>query len=150
MCCELSVTRYTRVVLMEIVSASTFVINIITPAQLPDCYLPPCLSLLIVIHHQLDQQHLHLLQIEYNQPTDRYLIIYYYTPQSHVISKRPHGILIFSEENNHNKQRPATLALTTVINVMASFIKPHIALYFSTLGRSVSPQVCKYQNMNSF
>ena len=64
---------------MEIVSASTFVINIITAA-------PPSLSLLIVIHHQLDQ-HLHLLQIEYNQPTDRYLTIYYYTPQFRVISK---------------------------------------------------------------
>ena len=90
MCCELSVTRYTRVVLMEIVSASTFVINIITAAQLEDCYLPPCFSLLIVIHHQLDQ-HLHLLQIEYNQPTDRYLTIYYYTPQFHVISMSGKG-----------------------------------------------------------
>ena len=86
---------------MEIVSASTFVINIITAAQLEDCYLPPSLSLLIVIHHQLDQ-HLHLLQIEYNQPTDRYLTIYYYTPQFHVISKVPLGMLIFSEENISN------------------------------------------------
>ena len=75
---------------MEIVSASTFVINIITAAQLEDCYLPPSRSLLIVIHHQLDQ-HLHLLQIEYNQPTDRYLTIYYYTPQFHVISMSGKG-----------------------------------------------------------
>ena len=66
---------------MKIVSTSTFVRNIITATQLYS--LPPCLSLLIVIHHQLDQ-HLHLLQIEYNQPTDRYLTIYYYTPQFHV------------------------------------------------------------------
>ena len=85
---------------MEIVSASTFVINIITAA-------PPSLSLLIVIHHQLDQ-HLHLLQIEYNQPTDRYLTIYYYTPQFHVISKGPLGMLIFSEENISNN--PSWLA----------------------------------------
>ena len=76
---------------MEIVSASTFVINTITAVQLLEaCYLPPCLSLLIVIHHQLDQ-HLHLLQIEYNQPTDRYLTIYYYTPQFRVISKLGKG-----------------------------------------------------------
>ena len=134
MCCELSVTRYTRVVLMEIVSASTFVINIITAAQLEDCYLPPCFSLLIVIHHQLDQ-HLHLLQIEYNQPTDRYLTIYYYTPQFHVISRAPHGILIFlrrkqlltSPGYRHHRNN----------GVMASSIRPQIALYFSTLGQSV-------------
>ena len=134
---------------MEIVSASTFVINIITAAQLEDCYLPPSLSLLIVIHHQLDQ-HLHLLQIEYNQPTDRYLTIYYYTPQFHVNLQRSRpGILIFWEETISNDPGCPT-SVTTEINVMASIIRPHIALYFQTLGQSVSPGVCKYQNMNSF